>query len=113
MRFALSRAVANNRIHLRVLFLKANLFLCAPFISSMKATSADVVAFLHASDLPAAVKSLSRVTDAVLLSRALLRQPWYTPLSRDIGGPELFSKLKPHERRQLVRLRWRLPFQLF
>lgn len=69
----------------------------------MTAAATKVIALLRANELPTAVTSLSRVTDTLLLSQALLRQRWCTASSREMGGSDIFSDLKPQERRYLVR----------
>ncbi|KAL8454117.1 hypothetical protein Emag_001550 [Eimeria magna] len=65
-----------------------------------------LTSLLQASDLPAAVDSLSRIADVVLLSRALMRRPWWTSSFSEIEkmASSVFSNLKQHERRRLLDL---------
>ncbi|KAL8445633.1 hypothetical protein Emed_005503 [Eimeria media] len=72
----------------------------------LETTRTALTSLLQAGDLPAAVDSLSRVADVVLLSRALMRRPWWTSSSSEFEkmASSVFSNLKQHERRRLLDL---------
>ncbi|KAL8436533.1 hypothetical protein ACSSS7_001650 [Eimeria intestinalis] len=76
------------------------------FKKRLEAAKTALTSLLQGGDLPAAVESLSRVADVVLLSRALLRQPWWTASSSELEkmASSVFSDLKQHERRRLIDL---------
>lgn len=72
------------------------------YLRRMGAAAAEVTALMEANELPAAVRALSGVTDVVLLSRVVLRQPWCTASSQGLLRTNIFAKLTPQERRYLV-----------
>ncbi|OEH79485.1 hypothetical protein cyc_07123 [Cyclospora cayetanensis] len=68
----------------------------------MTALVGNVTALLQAEELQDAATAFTRLTDAVILWKALLRQSWSTASFGDLVGPGLFEGLKPHERKHLI-----------